>query len=303
MQGKRSELAIAQLAERQYGVIAREQLLALGAGPGAIEYRVRLGRLHPLHRGVYAVGQRRLPREARWLAAVLACGPGSALSHRAGGAHWQLIADRGWCDVTVPRKRRARPGITVHQASLGADEVTIHAGIRITTVPRTLFDLAAVSPRRQVERAVNEAEVRRLWDELSLEHLLDRYPRRKGSRVIRAVLADRRQGATVTKSELEEMFLDLIDGAGLPRPEVNAIVEGLEVDAVWRQARLVVELDGRDFHDTAAAFERDRERDRRLLVAGWRTIRITYRQIVETPRRVVGDLRRLLAAAGVAFAA
>jgi hypothetical protein len=282
------------LAERQYGLITRAQLIGLGVGPGGIEHRLRLGRLHLVHRGVYAVGQRRLPREARWLAAVLSYGPHGVLSHRAGGAHWQLIRDAGWCEVTVPARRRVQRGVLVHEAKLRPDEITVHQGIPVTTVPRTLFDLAAVLRPRQLERAINEAEVRHLWDELSLEHLLERYPRRAGSRTVRAALHKRRSGTTVTRSDLEEMFVELVDEAGLPRPEINALVEGNEVDAVWRAARLVVELDGRDTHRTAAAFEADRERDRLLVAAGWRAIRVTSRQMSETRDRLIADLTRLI---------
>jgi very-short-patch-repair endonuclease len=294
MQGKRAERAIVRAAERQYGLITRAQLIALGIGPGAIEHRVRLGRLHRLHRGVYAVGQRRLPREARWLAAVLTYGPDGVLSHRAGGAHWQLIRDAGWCEVATPVRRRPRRGVLVHEARLRADEVTVHKGIPVTTVPRTLFDLAALLSPRQLERAINEAEVRHLWDELSLEHLLHRYPRRAGNRTVRAALHARRGGTTITRSELEEAFIELVDKAGLPRPEINALVEGYEVDAVWRAARLVVELDGRDTHGTAAAFETDRERDRHLVAAGWRPIRVTSRQMSDTRDRLIADLRGLI---------
>jgi hypothetical protein len=285
--------AVARLAERQYGVVARAQLLELGLGPDAIDHRLQRKRLHAIHRGVYAVGQRQLKREAKWMAAVLAYGTGAVLSHRPGGAHWELVRERGPCEVTVPKARRSRPGIRVHHAHLPPDEITVHHGIPITTVPRTLFDLAAYVSERELERAINEAEIRRLWDELSLDHLLDRYPRHHGNRAIRAALTQRRAGATVTKSDLEEMFIALIDAAGIPRPEINVIVEGFEVDAVWRDARLVVELDGRDFHGTAAAFERDRVRDRSLQVAGWSPIRITYLQVRDTPELVVRDVRLL----------
>lgn len=231
------------------------------------------------------------------MAAVLAGGPRAALSHVAAGAHWSLRpADPANVDITAPSGLKTRPGLRFHRAHLPPDEITIHAGIPITTVPRTLFDLAAVLSQRQLERAINEAEVLRLWDELSLDQLLHRYPRHKGSRAVRAALHQRRAGATVTKSELEEMFLRLVDDAGLPRPEINVHVEGFEVDAVWRGARLVVELDGRDTHGTAASFERDRERDRVLVVAAWRPVRITYRQMRDTPRAVQTDMRRLLAA-------
>jgi very-short-patch-repair endonuclease len=184
----------------------------------------------------------------------------------------------------------------VHEARLPTDEITTHHGIPITTVPRTLFDLAAVLAQRQLERALNEAEVLRLWDELSLDRLLVRHPRHRGNGAIRAVLDKRRAGATVTKSDLEEMFIELLDRAGLPRPAINALVEGFEVDAVWADQRLVVELDGRETHGTADAFERDRQRDRTLQVAGWRPVRITYRQMRDTPRNVGTDVRLLLAA-------
>jgi very-short-patch-repair endonuclease len=229
------------------------------------------------------------------MAAVLAYGPGTVLSHRPGGAHWQIVRDRGLCEVTVPQARRSRSGIRVHKARLPADEITVQEGIPVTTVPRTVFDFAAEASQRELERAINEAEVLRLWDELSLDHLLHRYPRHKGNRAVRAALSRRRAGATVTKSDLEEMLITLMDSAGIPRPEINAIVEGFEVDAVWRDVRLVVELDGRDTHGTAAAFENDRHRDRVLQVAGWRVVRITYRQMRDTPRAVVGDVRLLRA--------
>jgi very-short-patch-repair endonuclease len=234
------------------------------------------------------------------MAAVLAYGPGTVLSHRAGGAHWQIVRPAGPCEVTIATPRRSRPGVKVHRAALPSDERTIHDGIPVTTVPRTLFDLAAVLPQRQLERGINEAEVLHLWDELSLAHLLHRYPRHKGNKAVRAALQQRRQGSSATKSDLEEMFLALIDAAGIPRPEINAFVEGFEVDAVWRDARLVMELDGRDAHGTALAFERDRERDRVLQVAGWRPVRITYRQMRDAPRAVIDDVRRLRAAGRLA---
>jgi hypothetical protein len=296
-QAREIELGIGALAERQYGVVTRAQLLHLGLGLKAIEHRVSVRRLHPLYRAVYAVGQRRLPREARWMAAVLALGEGAVLGHRPAGAHWEIARWTGVCEVTVPRGGvRSRQGLRVHHVRLPGDEITIHRGIPITTVPRTLFDLAVDLPERQLERALNEAEVRRRWDELSLDRLLRRHPRHPGSRAVRAVLHKRRLGATFTRSELEERFLALIDGAGLPRPELNVLIEGLEVDAVWRDKRIVVELDGRSTHDTAAAFKRDRARDRALQVADWRPVRVTSRQLVEDPAAVIADFQSLLAA-------
>jgi len=177
---------------------------------------------------------------------------------------------------------------------LPPDEVTVREGIPVTTVPRTLFDLAAVLRPRQLERALNEAEVLRLWDELSLLDLLRRYPRRQGSRTVRAILGAREAGATITRSELEVLFLEFVDWAHLPHPETNVTVEGFEVDCLWRDARVVVELDGRSSHATLAAFERDRERDRVLLAAGWHPVRVTWRQLALTPHRLAADLRTLL---------
>ncbi len=290
--------AISQLARKQHGVIARRQLIALGLDWYEVDYRLAQARLHQIHRGVYALGHDALTLRRRWMAAVLAGGPGAALSHLAAGAHWgihRVAAAR--IDVTVPRRRRAQGQVGFHSSSLPSDEVTIHDGIPVTTVPRTLFDLASGLRPRQLERALNEAEVLRLWDELSLEELLRRYPRRPGSRVVRALLGARRAGARITRSELELRFLEFVDQTGLPEPETNVIVEGLEVDCVWRSGRVVVELDGRSTHGTHAAFERDRERDRILQTAGWRPVRVTSKQLHVTPGRLEGDLRKLLGAA------
>jgi very-short-patch-repair endonuclease len=171
----------------------------------------------------------------------------------------------------------------------------------VTRVPRTLLDLAAVLDYRGVERAMNEAEVQGHTDPLSLPALLARYPRRRGIAAIRALLAERRIGTRVTKSELEERFLRFLAGRGLPMPELNAsiAVRGgfAEVDCLWRSFRLVAELDGRAVHGTAAAFERDRARDRALGAAGWRVIRITWRQLIEEQGELAEDLGAMLGAA------
>jgi hypothetical protein len=164
----------------------------------------------------------------------------------------------------------------------------------VTTVARTLLDLAAVAGARELERAINEAEVLRLWDHLSLAALLDRYPRRPGTRTVADALAARQHGTTVTRSELEERFLGAVRAASLPRPEVNGLIEAggraFEGDFVWRDQRLVVELDGYSAHGTRASFEADRERDRILQSSGWRCARFTWRQL----GRVAGDLPALL---------
>jgi predicted transcriptional regulator of viral defense system len=292
--------ATAQLAEGQHGVVARAQLFRLGLGRGAIGRRVERGRLHPLYRGVYAVGHRILSTEARWMAAVLAGGAGAVLSHRSAAALWGIRpSSRARIDLTVPRKLHSRDGMEFHYATLPPDEVTRERGIPVTTVTRTIFDLASVRERRDVERAMTEAEVKGLTDLLSLSDLLARYPRRCGTKTIRTILLDQDIGTTRTRNDLEEGFLAFVDRMGLPRPRMNEWLHvggrWIEADCVWHEQRLIVELDGRATHGTAEAFESDRARDRAVTVAGWRVIRITWRQLRDDPEALAADLRALLA--------
>lgn len=184
---------IAELAGAQHGVVSRGQLVAAGWRGWLIDHRLDCGRLHVVHRGVYSVGHRVLMTEGRWMAAVLAGGPAATLSHRSAAELWRLIppSDR-WPEVTLPRSRRGRSGIRWHSSEVRPDEVTVVRGIRVTTVPRTLLDLSTVLKRRPLERAINEAEVQGHTDPLSLPALLDRYPRRRGTAPIRAVLAEDR---------------------------------------------------------------------------------------------------------------
>jgi len=285
------DAAIAALAERQHGVASRAQLLALGLSAEAIDHRVRLGRLHLLHRGVYAVGHRAVTREGRWLTAVLAGGARAALSHRSAAVLWGLLASfDGPAEVIAPKERRSREGVRFRRIVLPADETTARAGIPVTTVPRTLLDLAAVLPARRLERAVNEAEVERLTDPLTLDDLLTRHPRCRGIRTLRALGSD----PSITRSGLERDFLSFIAKYDLPRPHTNLQIDGIEVDCVWPDQRVIAELDGRAVHTTHRAFERDRERDRRLTAAGWRVVRITWRQLHDEPAALEADLRRLL---------
>jgi very-short-patch-repair endonuclease/predicted transcriptional regulator of viral defense system len=287
--------AIATLSRRQHGVVSRRQLLELGMGRRAIGHRLERGRLHHVHRGVYAVGHDALSERGRWMAAVLAGGPGAVLSHRSAAALWRIApSSRARTELGVPGRRGKRPGIQFHETHLPTDEVTVHDGIPVTTVARTLLDLAVVVDERQVERAINEAEVLRLWDEVSLAALTERYPRRAGTGKVREALRARQDGPTLTRNDLEEMFLAAVRHASLPSPEVNAalVVSGhsYEIDFLWRKERLAVELDGSAAHGTRAAFEADRQRDRILSAAGWRPVRFTWRQL----DRVSGELPLLL---------
>lgn len=298
----RRERTLAELAARQHGVVARHQLLTLGFSRRAIDHRLDRGRLHPVHRGVYAVGHPRLTRRARWMAAVLACGSGAVLSHRAAAA-LHGIRSSGRLEVTVRRSRSPSPAITIHRNRLADDEWDLVDGIPVSALSRTLLDLAAVCPRREVERAAREAERLRLTDAVSLADLLSRHGARRGARTIRALVQDAQLLATPTRSELEALFLQVAREAKLPLPRTNALIEGRECDAVWETQRLIVELDSRTHHATASAFEADRARDRQMTSRGWRTVRLTWRQLTRERPAVVEDLRRLLAtdhpAAGV----
>lgn len=226
------------------------------------------------------------------MAAVLAGGRRAVLSHRSAGALWGLLRWEGTIDLTIPSKRHRRPGLAFHAADLPADETTSRAGIPTTTVPRTLLDLAAVLSRPRLERAVGQAEVLRLTDALGVPVLLDRHPGRRGTAALWQLIGA--TTATVTRGELEARFLAFAERAGLPRPSTNVAIEGFEVDCAWLGRRLVVELDGHASHATRRAFEQDRERDRVLTAAGWRVVRVTWRQLHLDAAAVTADLRRLV---------
>jgi hypothetical protein len=288
---------IAELAEGQHGVVARRQLVALGFGRGAIDHRVAGGRLHPLHRGVYAVGHPRLTARGLWMAAVLACGPGALLSHRSAAALWGLQSSAASrIDVTTPGRRgRGRPGIVLHRVGRLHDEDRLSRdGIPVTTVARTLLDLAeSVSPD-QLGRAFEEAERLRFLDLQALHSVRDRSPGRQGLRALSILLADGREPLEV-RSGLERRFVELCREANLPLPALNTAVAGHEVDALWPRQRLIVELDGYAFHRTRAAFERDPARDLDLQLAGYRVLRITSRRLDRERAAVPAAVQSLLA--------
>jgi very-short-patch-repair endonuclease len=287
---------IATLATMQYGVVSRAQLLAAGIGPGAIATRLKRHQLLPLHRGVYAVGHTALVPLAREMAAVLACGPGAVLSHWAAAWVWRLLElEYDLIEVTVPRTNRRRPGLRIHRSrSLGAEDVCMHRGIPVTTPARTLLDLADVAPARDLERAFDEAMTQRLTSHAALVAVVERSHGHRGTGKLRDLLT-RSEEPALTRSEAEERFLALLREAGLPAPEVNASVGAYLADFAWRERRLVVEVDGYRFHSSRAAFERDRRRDAELNAAGFRVVRITWRQLVEEPVAVIARLARALA--------
>jgi hypothetical protein len=299
--GGEDDAAIAELADRQHGVVARWQLVALGLGRGAIAARLKKKRLHRVHQSVYAVGYRRISQMGWSMAAVLACGPNAILSHRCAAALWGIL--EGWptrVDVTVPRPLGSREGIRVRVTTIADDERTVHAGIPVTTVARTLLDLAAVLQPDELNRALERAEALRLSDRTPLVALIERHRGRRGTANLNAAIREGLRPA-VTKSELERRFLSFVEKAGLPRPQTNVWLkiggEWLEVDCAWPEERVIVELDSRAYHQTTVAFERERTRDRKLQAAGWRPIRVTDRALRQEPDALVADVLALLSAA------
>jgi very-short-patch-repair endonuclease len=290
--------AVADLAQRQHAVVSRRQLLALGMGRRAIAGRLERGQLHEVFRGVYVVGVCRISRHGRWMAAVLACGDGAVLSHRSAGRLWRLLPLAGeWVDVTCPEAEVERKGIIGHRSRFRDDEWLVHDAIPVTSPFRTIFDLAAVLEMRELERAFHEAEVREVRDRVSLPMLLERYPGRRGTRKVQALLESRRP-AMITRNDFEEAFVALVDRYAIRRPRMNAdlAIRGrfFEIDALWEDERVAVELDSREVHGTRKKFESDRLRDRILIAEGWRTMRITWRQLQEEPEEIAMDLRQAL---------
>ena len=280
--------AVVALALRQNGNVSRRQLLDLGLGGEAIKSWIRSGFLHRVHRGVYAVG--RPPRTAleRAGAAVLACGPGAALSHASAMTLWELW--KYWAhsfEVVVLRDRRPK-GITVHHPrNLHRRDVRTQRGIRVTSPARTLHDMAGRLTQKQLTRGINDALLSNFLKQSQLEELVARLPDSPLARFVRL--------AGLTRSELEDEFLAFCERYGLPTPETNVLVGGYLADAYFERERVIVELDGWDFHSTRASFEGDRERDADNLGEGIPTIRITHDRLADHPDREAARLHRILA--------
>jgi very-short-patch-repair endonuclease len=292
---------LAALAGRQYGVVGRWQLIELGFGDEAIKGALASGRLHSLHRDAYAVGHRIVVKRGKWLAAVLAMGPGAFLSHESAAALWGLGGDRPQVDVNAPRGRQVRPGrasgIKVHRCRFWPDEVTVREGIPVSTVARTLFDLAEGSHQpHRLKDAWDEAARLRLLrvPEVALVYERGR-GRRRARKRIRPFLAAEQRHVEDSASPLEDRFAEFVVAHRLPPPQTNVLVGKDVVDALWPDARLIVELDSWEFHAHRAAFEKDRDRDADHLLAGYRTIRVTHRRLSEQPERLAAQIRALLA--------
>ena len=291
---------LAEVAERQHGVVARWQLLEAGWSEEEIEWRRRTGRLHWLHGGVYLVGHRLIQREGRWMAAVLASGPKAVLSHSSAAALWGIRRDsRAAIDVTTPHRSRSWRHIRRHVSPLPPDEVTAKDGIPVTSVPRTIFDLAATEPLDEVKRLLREMEFKELWDRLSLWDLVERYPGRRGIRKVAAALEGLKdEPVGEQKNPLEERFAPFCRSHRLPLPHFNHPIEAggknYLADCYWPSTNKIVELDGWQAHGTKSAFREDKARDRRLAAAGYSVTHITWNQLDDEPEDIASDLRTLL---------
>ncbi len=279
-----------RLVERQHGAVSRGQLLDLGVTPEAVSHRLLTGRLHPVARGVYAVGRPDLPREGQWFAALLSCGRSAVLSHRSAAALWRFHPDdRVLTDLTVSTTaRRRRPGAVVHHRALSPGECTVHRGVPVTTVARTLLDLATRERADRLERAINEADKLNLIDPESLRATLASYAGRAGVTALRTILD--RYAFRLTDSELEVRFLAIVRQTDLPLPETGTRLNGFKVDFHWPGLGLVVETDGLRYHRTVDQQMRDRLRDQAHTAAGLTSLRFTHFQVRYEPRHVRSTL-------------
>jgi hypothetical protein len=293
---KRRGREVGVLATEQYGVLARRQLLGLGFSAKQIETRLASGWLLPLRRDVYAVGHLRVSRRGRWMAAVLACGPDAVLSHESAACFWGLQGDRRLVDVNAGRGRQGRlrrEGVRLHRCKLRREEWAEEDGFRVTSVARTLFDLAEAVDYERLKGAAQEAGRLKLLRLGELERVVERGRGRRALKPMRLLLSGLR-APTQTRSPLEERFAEFCEMHRLPPHATNVLVLGHEVDALWPAARLVVELDSWEFHRHRDAFQRDRTLDSERLVAGYRTVRVTHDRLDREAPTLLAELRALL---------
>ncbi|HWJ41974.1 MAG TPA: hypothetical protein VNR67_00930 [Solirubrobacterales bacterium] len=291
---------LAQLATRQHGVVAWRQLRELGFRETAIKTRLAEGRLYHLHGEVYAVGHTRLAVRAPWWAALLAYGPGAVLSHQSAAVLWGIRRKRrGPIHVTAAGGRqgmRRRKGIWIHRCKFTGEDVTTRDGFPVTTLPRTLFDLAEVVRFDELKGSAEEAERLKLLRLPELERCCELGRGRRALRPVRRLLGELRP-PDEGRSPLEIRFAAFLRHHDLPGPVQNVDVLGHEVDALWPAAKLIVELDSWEFHGHRAAFERDRARDLKLMIADYRTIRVTHRRLDREADQLAAQIRQLLALA------
>jgi hypothetical protein len=291
------EARMASLAQDQHGVVARRQLSRLGITKEQIDGRLRAGGLHLIHRGVYAVGHTAITRRGRWMAAVLASGDGAVLSHGSATALFGVWGSgTGEIHVTVPRKLRSQAPIRRHFSVLPEDEREIVDGIPVTSASRAVLDLAGEAGEAAAESALRELEYLGIYGTVSLPTLLARHPNHRGAQACREALEHlRKDPGGRLRGDLEEHFIAFLDAEKIPRPRLNVWLsigdDRYQVDCLWPKSRLIVELDDWKSHGTRRGFRKDRERDRRLGVAGYRVIRITEDQIRDEAVALARDLQ------------
>lgn len=285
---------VMELAAQQVCIVTTADLAARGVAPTAIRRLVEAGVLRRLHRGVYLAGPHE-PPHARAMAALMACGTGAALSHRTAGALWGILpVTEGPIDVTRPGGARTHRGVRAHRGRLEPRDVGRRHGMSVTRPARTLLDLAGVLDLHGLDRALEQAQVLRLLSVAELRAVLARAGGRPGIRALRHALATVDATPSLTRSEAERRLLGLVRAARLPAPLSNVRVGRHEVDLLWREQRLIAEVDGYRFHAGRAAFERDRRRDAELLATGHRVLRVTWRELMDAPEAVIANLARAL---------
>lgn len=290
---------LAELATAQHGVVATRQLAELGYGRNAVAKAAKAGRLHRLHRGVYAVGHQELSWHGRCMAAVLASYP-SVASHLSAGWLWGLLQSRpGTVHLTSRSPRPGKRPFVVHRADLAAVDRAIRDDIPVTSLSRTILDLAVDSWPKTVARSIELADDLKVFDLREMRDLLDRSAGHRGRAKVQAALDAYRPERKFTRSGFERRFLEVVREAGLPEPAMNVFVAGHELDAYWEEAHFGVELDTYETHGSRLSFEDDRVRDDDFLHAEIVTIRVTETRLDREPGAVVDSLRRHLASRGV----
>lgn len=283
-----------RIAMKQQGNVTRQQLLGLGLGPGAIKYRVRHGELFPSYPGVYGVGRPAHTPHEHASAAVLACGPGAALSHLSALALWGFAGKlHAPFDVAVKADRRPK-GIRTHRIGrLHSKDLRTQLGIRTTSPARTILDCAALLPDKRRTRVVNDA-LRSYLSRDALKDIADRNPRHPGAKLLKPFV-DATGGPT--RSGFEDDFPSFCKRNNLPVPLINVIVGDVEADAYFPEHNLIVELDGWEYHNTRESFESDRTRDANALAHGIATVRITHDRMTGDEAAEAARLRKILSRA------
>ena len=283
---------LAEVAAAQLGLVTVSQLREVGIGRSATRHRIASGRLHVVLPSVLAVGSPVLQPQGKETAALLSAGDDTVLSHDTAAALWGLAATPSSVAITViGRHLRSRPGLEVHRvADLDIRDARLHLGFPVTSPARTLIDCAG---NPGIDRLLNEARALKLVTDSEIYAAMGRCPRRKGVAALRGLLAAEKDSG-FTRSKAERILKRLVREAGLERPIYNTYVEGVEADAYWPRVKLVVEVDGHQFHGHYQAFQRDRAKANRLVAAGFVVLRFTWTQLTKQTMMVLATIARTI---------